>query len=177
MTYVKKLLMPAMIAAMLSACEPTDEPVNEVPPETWQTNSVRHTAVNNAIIAQHTLYDYHFVSGAEALNPLGEHDLGVLAEHFVRYPGKLNIRRGGVDDDVYEARKLTVMKFLAAAGVNTERIKLSEGLLGGESMPSQDVLNILQPKRPGEQAADAAPGTGMGDKSKRSTQMSGGPNR
>jgi hypothetical protein len=100
------------------------------------------TAIGNAIIAQRTLYPYHFIPDAPTVNELGEHDLGVLTEHFKRHPGKLNVRRGATPEDLYQSRVDYVAGRLSQAGVNLGPIE--DGSPGGEGMLSERVLTVLE---------------------------------
>ncbi len=107
-------------------------------------NTLNNIGVENAIIAQHTLYPYHFGVNAAELNDLGKRDLAVLARHFAQHPGVLNVQRGDVAEDLYQRRTAEVMSGLKAAGVGTSRMRISEGMPGGSGMPSEHVVVILQ---------------------------------
>ena len=100
------------------------------------------TAIQNAIIAQHTLYPYHFVSYGANLNELGEHDFCVLIDHYKRHPGPLNLRRGDASPELHEARLQFISDRLAKAGVNIGPIE--DGHPGGEGMLSEYVLRVLE---------------------------------
>ena len=112
-------------------------------------NSYNDIAVQNAIISQHTLFPYHFVKNGAELNELGERDLAVLANHFMEHPGQLNIRRSDSSMDPYQARVDFVLDRLKKAGIDTERIRISDGMPGGSGMLSEKVLVILEEERKG----------------------------
>jgi hypothetical protein len=99
--------------------------------------------IENALITQHTLYPYHFVTDGEALNDLGRRDLGVLAGHYAEHPGVLNIRRDQTPEELYNARVVHVLAALKEAGVQTERVSVSDDMPGGSGMPSEQVVTIL----------------------------------
>lgn len=101
-------------------------------------------SINNAIISRHTLFPYHFVDNSAELNELGENDLGVLAKHFVNNPGELNIRQGETPNEIYLARINLVLKKLSDAGVDRNKMVISDDVQGGSGMPSEEVLVILQ---------------------------------
>jgi hypothetical protein len=107
-------------------------------------NTLNNIGVENAIITQHTLYPYHFVTDGEKLNDLGQGDFAVLAKHFKEHPGLLNIRRGEASDALYEARVASVMAGLKETGVETSRVSVSDAMPGGTGMPSERVVTILQ---------------------------------
>lgn len=107
-------------------------------------NTINNVQVENAIIAQHTLYPYHFVADGEDLNDLGQRDFGVLAKHFKEHPGILNLRRGQAGADLYEARVAHVMSGLKKAGIETKRMSVADGMPGGPGMPSEQAVTILK---------------------------------
>jgi hypothetical protein len=120
---------------------------------TWLVNSYNNTAIENAIISQHTVFPYHFVNNAAQLNELGKRDVAILAGHFMKYAGDLNIRRHNTPADLYEARVNAVVERLQEAGVDIERINIADGMPGGSGMASEKVLIIL------EQATQVTPAT------------------
>ncbi len=106
-------------------------------------NMLNNIGVEDAIIAQHTLYPYHFVAYGNELNDLGERDLAVLAGHLRRYPGVLNVRHGDASPDLYAARVARVVEGLKKAGVRTDQVKISDEMPGGAGMSSEHVVRIL----------------------------------
>ena len=118
-----------------------DDPVMT---DRWLVDSVRDAAIANAIIAQHTLYQYHFVLNSDVLNDLGRRDLDVLIDYYKVNPGGINIRRGTMSDDLYDARLQHVTTAMAQAGLDTDRIEISDSAaeVGGAS--SESTVRILQ---------------------------------
>ncbi|UCD49273.1 MAG: hypothetical protein JSW27_17290 [Phycisphaerales bacterium] len=107
-------------------------------------NTLNNLGVENAIVAQHTLYPYHFVLDAEELNELGRRDLSVLARHFREHEGTLNVRRGKTSPELYEARLTYVIEELTEAGVDTDRMVVADGMPGGDGMASERVVTIME---------------------------------
>jgi hypothetical protein len=105
--------------------------------------SFHDVAWQNAIISQHTLFPYHFVDNGAELNELGRRDLAVLASHFKENPGRLNVRHDHVPDQLYEARVDLVVDRLKQAGIEIERLSVSDGMTGGSGMASERVLILL----------------------------------
>ncbi len=101
-------------------------------------------AIQNAIISEHTLFPYHFTKNGAELNELGQRDLAVLTGHFAPNGGHLNIRQLSTSADLYEARVSLVREMLQEAGIEMERISVSDGMPGGEGMSSERVLVILE---------------------------------
>jgi len=106
--------------------------------------SLNNAAIERAIIAQHTLFPYHFVRDGAGLNELGKRDFAVLAGQLLEHTGPLNIRKGGVSAQLYEARVNHVLDQLKAAGIEAEQITISDGMPGGSGMPSVRVVTILK---------------------------------
>ncbi len=107
-------------------------------------NSYNDIAIQNAIVSQHTLFPYHFVTNGAQLNELGQRDLAALNAHYVENAGHLNIRRHNVPADLYEARVNFVRDRLQEAGIDMERMTISDDMPGGSGMPSESVLVILE---------------------------------
>lgn len=106
-------------------------------------NTYNDIALENAIISQHILYPYHFVKNGAELNELGKRDLAVLINHFTKQTGHLNIRKHNIPAELYEARVESVHKRLQEAGINMDRISISDDMPGGSGMASESILVIL----------------------------------
>jgi hypothetical protein len=143
------ILVPA--AALLLACTEAHDPPGSTRTSAPQAmavdrmaiNDIRDAAISNALITQHTLFPYHFEAGRETLNELGVRDLDSLAAYYRGRPGDLNVRRGGVSDELYHARLQTVSDRLKADGVDVSRLKITDAPAGGSGMPSEQVVKIL----------------------------------
>jgi hypothetical protein len=111
--------------------------------------SYNDIAIQNAIVSQHTLFPYHFITNGAELNELGLRDLAALTSHFIKYPGHLNIRRGKITADLYEARINMVYEKLLEAGIDKKRISISDAMPGGSGITSERMLIILSQKSRG----------------------------
>jgi hypothetical protein len=103
--------------------------------------------IQNAVIAQHTLYPYHFVNNSPLLNSLGERDLAVLIQHFQENPGQLTVQQGKTDAILYQSRAQTVYEKLLAGGISDSKIKIVSGMPGGDGMQSNAVIEILETEK------------------------------
>jgi hypothetical protein len=148
---MKPLALATLTILMLSAsaCSDPSKTSSAPPPSsderdlnTAEVEWYNKSAIDNAIIAQHTLYPYHFVPDGESVNELGEHDLNVLIDHFKNHPGKLNVRRGSASAELYQARVNFVIERMFNAGVRLGPVE--DGLPGGEGMSSERVLVALK---------------------------------
>ncbi|MBL7214998.1 MAG: hypothetical protein ISS71_04905 [Phycisphaerae bacterium] len=144
---------------LCGCCPQTQKPIAN-PIDKDQANraivgSYSDLAIQNAIIAQHTLYPYHFVNNSADLNTIGDRDLSVLIKHFQQNPGEITVQKGSADDLLYQARGLMVYEKLLEAGIAQNKINITDGMPGGDGMPSGSVIQIL------EKAKDT-PGSGGG---------------
>ncbi len=134
-----------LICSLLIGCEENMTNQGQNPNlDVELVNTINNIGVENAIIAQRTLYPYHFVADGEQLNELGQRDFGVLARHFKEHPGVLNVRQGQASPELYEARIAQVLSGLKQAGVETNRVSISDAMPGGSGMPSEQVITILE---------------------------------
>lgn len=101
-------------------------------------------SIKNAIISQHTLFPYHFVNNSVQLNELGDNDLTILIEHFIKNPGRLNIRQGKVSNEIYQARTNLVLEKMRDAGIDKKKVNISDDMSGGSGMSSENVLVVLE---------------------------------
>lgn len=138
----------ACAAAALSGCDRgyrTRHIDDEVPAaNVWMVRTMSDEAVENAVVAQRTIYPYHFVRDSAELTPVGERDVRVLAAHFRDHPGSLNVRRGDGADGLFDARTRSVAEALARHGVEPSSIRLTDNLPGGDGVSSDRAIEILK---------------------------------
>ena len=101
-------------------------------------------SMQRAIVVQSTLFPYHFVPDSAELNELGQRDLLVLARHFEKHSGTLNVRAGDGAPSQAEARIRAVIEALAAAGVARDHVLVHDGLPGGDGLASARVIEIMK---------------------------------
>jgi hypothetical protein len=134
-----------LVGGLMAGCKEDARTAGNKRLDTELVRTLNNIGVENAIIAQHTLYPYHFVPDGAALNELGQRDFAVLARHFAEYPGLLNVSPGdGVPAELYRARVAYVTSWLKQAGVEPGRVTVSDGMPGGPGLRSEKVVTILQ---------------------------------
>ena len=151
---MKTLPLLITVALLLGACNSSryEKASREWPEQRrttmnqWIVSDYQQESIRNGVIAQHTLYDHHFVANSAQLNELGARDAAILAAHYQKSPGALNVRRGGIDGKLYEARVKTVRAELEAGGVDLTRIKVADAPAGGDGMAGDFVITILNEK-------------------------------
>ena len=145
---VKKTLVIGLVVMCVLLCSCNKgtkrEPIDEGLMNAGLIDAFNDTAIENAIIAQHTLYSYHFIDNSSQLNELGMRDLAILSRHYKEYPGPLNISRDGVDEAIYQERITYVAGQLEKDGIDPAKITISDGMPGGRGMTASDVLQIRE---------------------------------
>jgi hypothetical protein len=135
----------ALLCVFVCGCNNTHKnPVDEGRMNAGLITAYNDTAMENAIIAQHSLYSYHFVNNSDQLNELGRRDLSILAKHFKEYPGQLDISRDGTSKGLYQARVAYVSGQHNKDGVDISKLTISDGLPGGSGMASSEVVQIKE---------------------------------
>jgi len=145
------LLCLAVIAAALPGCQqdpasanPTMQPMHADTLDRQLVDATFACMERNAIIAQHTLYPYHFAADSAELTKLGQRDLDVLIDHFMNNSGQLNINRGQAGVDLYNRRVRIVTDALTAAGIDSSRVQIGDGLPGGDGISSTDAFKAWE---------------------------------
>lgn len=119
--------------------------------------SARLQSTDAAIIRQHTLYPYHFVQYGSDLNDLGKRDVHILARHYQNNPGPLNVNQGDAPASLYQARVQTVKDAMVMNGVAANRLTIADEMPGGEGLPSDWVVIVLDRMKAGELSGASAP--------------------
>jgi len=160
---IATLLLSACLLASAGCNEP--QPVyvgdNERPMNEAMIRMYTGRSTEQAVVRQQTLYDYHFISGSADLSNVGERDLETLARHYNDHAGTLNVRQGGVDDDLYNRRIQTVTNALAEVGVYGSRVAISDGLPAGDGTSSTWGL-LIQDRADGTAQFGGSSATGPG---------------
>ena len=104
----------------------------------WLVESLRDAAIENAIIREHTIYPYQFNENSAELNELGQRDMRILADYFKENPGDLNVRKASTAHDLYDNRVKKVIAVLTDAGVDMDRVEISDGLPGGDGITGSE---------------------------------------
>jgi hypothetical protein len=144
------------------------------PVNTAMVQTMNNQMVDNAIIREHSLYPYHFVVNSAEFNELGWRDLHVLANHYGRYPGPLNVRQGDTPDDLYKARVKAVVDAMTHNGVHMDRIKVTDGMPGGDGITADQVV-IITERQKAQAGAAASEKTNAKADSSMSKQPTGTP--
>ncbi len=147
---LRMMIMIVLFCILIVGCqENMEESPNNHLVNSQLIKSYNDIAMQNAIVSQHTLFPYHFVTNGKELNELGQKDLAALTSHYLKYPGRLNIRRHNTAVNLYEARVNLVHERLQEAGIDMERVQISDNMPGGSGMTSERIIIILEQESKG----------------------------
>jgi hypothetical protein len=139
-----EITMAAAILAISAGCSFMEEAElqkkQRAEANTWLVESFRDAAIENAIVREHTIYPYQFIQNSADMTELGRRDMRVLAEFFRDNPGQLNVRKADTPDELYDKRVKKVVRELADAGVDMDRMDISDGLPGGDGITGSEAV-------------------------------------
>lgn len=108
----------------------------------WAVEAPMQRSVENAVIKQCVLYEYHFQEGSPRLTALGRRDVQILARHYRGAEWVLSVRQGGADDGLYEKRLAVVKKEMEPLGVKLDELTIVDAMPGGSGLASTDARRI-----------------------------------
>lgn len=151
---MRLLILPftVVLCFITQGCEsnPKPQPSDHAEMNRAMVQWLNNAAIDNAIIRQHALYPYHFVANSQELNDLGRRDVMVLSNFYRMNPGKVNVRKAGTPDELYEARVQYVVQAMEHYGVDPNRIEvIKDGFPGGDGASAERVMQILEIDQPG----------------------------
>jgi hypothetical protein len=125
--------------------------------------------IDNAILEDMALFDFHFVPNRARLNALGQQRVERLADLIELYGGQINLSSMESDETLLNARLAEVREYLSTCGadVGPDSVMLEQA--GGRGISSKDAIFIRQAR------AFAAPtagnqSQGMGQSSSSATK-------
>ncbi|MHC4552374.1 MAG: OmpA family protein [Planctomycetota bacterium] len=152
------IVMSLLCTVLMTGCQDEQvggtEPIDKGAVNRAIVDTYSDLAIQNAIIAQHTLYPYHFVPNGVDLNDLGRRDLSVLIEQFKVNPGTLTVQQGSVESVLYQLRAQMVYEKLMEAGIPQSKINVTDGMPGGSGMSSTMLIEILETAKEAESNYD-----------------------
>ena len=141
---MQRILIVAVSIGLLSGCIAWQEDSARMRAESQERmNSYMDEAVINGVLAERTLYPYHFYHDTSELTALGKRTLSILASYYENHPGTLNIRQGEAPDSLYEARIAMARSYLEEWGIAIGEIDVTDDYPSGAGMPSERVFEML----------------------------------
>jgi hypothetical protein len=98
--------------------------------------------VDNAMLADMSLADIHFVPHTDELNSLGLRRLDRYGSLMKIYGGTLHYETDIVDKGAIDRRLQHVMEYLAGVGIEKDRIGIETGLARGRGMGGEEGIIV-----------------------------------
>ncbi len=143
---MRYILISLIVLTVAGGCEsPEPEQADPVPEPVIEAQDVQGTfeyMVDNALLADMTIADYHFVPHRALLTPLGEQRLLRLATLIESYGGVIRYNTDLDDGALLGERTRTIIDFLAANGADTTADILTREMSGGVGMEAREAILI-----------------------------------
>ena len=142
-----RLLMTMAAASLLAAgCNTPGQRLNAPPHgQPYKTTDMQGTyayMTDNALLADMTVSDMHFLPHRAQLNDLGTQRLSRLASLMDAYGGTLRFNTELTDEALITKRTEAIVDFLAEAGIDTTREVLVRDMPGGAGMQATEAILI-----------------------------------
>lgn len=142
-----RLLVLTTAASLLAAgCNTPGARLNAPPHgRACETSDLQGTYTymgDNALLADMTVNDSHFLPHRVSLNDLGIQRLSRLASLMEAYAGTIRFDTELTEKDLIARRVEVVMDFLAEAGIDTTREVVVREMAGGRGMPATEAILI-----------------------------------
>ncbi len=142
---MKRVLIGAVLAGLLCACQQPQARLNAPPHGTTERPSELQDTyahmIDNALLEDMTMSDIHFYPHRAALNSLGEERLQRLAGLIEVHGGEVRFSTNE-DDELVEQRTEAIVAYLARQGINTSHEVVTRDLPGGRGMDAKQAILI-----------------------------------
>jgi len=134
-------------------------PPHGQPYETADTQGTYIYMTDNALLADMTISDVHFLPHRALLSDLGLQRLSRLASLMEAYGGTIRFSTELTDEDLIAQRTTTIVDLLAEAGIDTTREVVVRAMPGGRGMSATEAILIkakegtYQPTKSGSQTS------------------------
>lgn len=132
---------------VIGGCAGAHRPRLNAPPQGHSQNvsdvhEPYHYMVDNAMLADMSLADIHFVPHTDELNSLGLRRLDRYGSLMKIYGGTLHYETDIVEKDAISRRLQHVMDYLAGVGIEKDRIGVQTGLARGRGMGGEEGIVV-----------------------------------
>lgn len=144
---MRQMLVTSIAAALLCAgCSEPEKRLNAPPHgRSAATSDLQGTFVymhDNALLADMTVSDVHFLPHRPVLSTVGEERVSRLAQLLDAYGGTIRFNSDETDKELRGARLETVRRHLADAGLDTTAEIVRDDLPGGRGMDAGEAVLI-----------------------------------
>lgn len=131
-----------------SGCQQSEKRLNAPPHGVPQeTSDLQGTFVymhDNALLADMTVADYHFLPHRPLLTSLGKTRLDRLASLMEAYGGTIRFNTDSTDEELTRKRTDAVVAYLGELGVPAASQAVKRAGPGGAGMPAAEAILIMQ---------------------------------
>jgi hypothetical protein len=144
---MKKLLVcTVVLGAACTACNSPAPRLNAPPHGTADSTSEMQSTIvamtDNALLADMSISDIHFMPHRAILNGLGRERLSRLASLMEAYGGEIRFSTDSDDERLIRDRTEVVVAFLGEAGIATSADTVHRDMPGGTGMSAAEVILI-----------------------------------
>ncbi len=137
-----------LVAAVCAGCDSPaprlNSPTHGLSEKTSDMQGTFTYMVDNALLADMSVSDVHFIPHRAILNTLGEERLRRLASLIDAYGGSLRYSTDLTEKELVKKRTETIIAFLSDCGVETARQVDAQALPASEGMDAAEVILIRQ---------------------------------
>jgi hypothetical protein len=158
-----RLLLAGLAGLMCLGCNEPKERLNAPPHGTAHDVSDLQAPLvymtDNALLADMTISDMHFLPHRRQLSDLGQQRLSRLISLIQTYGGTIRLSSDVDDAELLSSRAEEVREQLTQAGVDTSSEVLREDISGGRGMDASEVILIKANEGTYKKKAGAAAGS------------------
>ena len=141
-----RFFIGATLSLLAAGCNAPGERLNAPPHgQPYQTTDLQGTftyMADNALLADMSVCDMHFLPHRAILNDLGVQRLSRLASLMEAYGGTIRFNTELTDEKLIARRADEIVGFLAQAGIDTTRDVVERDMPGGDGMPATEAILI-----------------------------------
>ncbi len=167
----KLLVCTVVLGAACAACNSPSPRLNAPPHGTAESSSeMQGTFVamtDNALLADMTVSDIHFVPHRAILNSLGRERLSRLAALLEAYGGTIRFSTNVEEERLIRDRTEVIVAYLGEAGIATSADTVRRDLPGGDGLAAGEVIQIKTNEatyRPRKSTGSQPPADALGGK-------------
>lgn len=142
-----RILCVGVSACLLTAgCQSTSPRLNAPPHGSAESvhdmQGVFSYMTDNALLADMSVSDMHFLPHRALLSTLGQQRLSRLAQLINAYGGTIRFNSNLEDEALLDKRSSTIVEYLAELGLDTSSEIVTRDIRGGSGMDASEVILI-----------------------------------
>lgn len=145
---MQRIGLAVLVAAAVAGCNSPGQRLNAPPHgETENASALRDTYTHmsdNALLADMTVNDSHFIPHRALLNDLGLRRLYRLAELMEAYGGSIRLNTDETNEDLVARRVQAIVDYLEDFGLDVTQDLVTTDLPGGAGMAATEAILIKQ---------------------------------